>query len=156
MNRFLGLGLGLAVAIAPVLPAHAQAPTETAPSPDPAAVERNADLRRAKTVRTTGAITLATGVAMFGMSGIAWLMRNSALRRADRQKFYVDEQRLIERARRRHVTTYVGLGLGTGLTVVGTGLLIAGAVWANRANRRTVFAPTLSPGFAGASATLRF
>jgi len=155
VNRLLSFVLGLTIALAPVARAHAAPPTE-AGQPDPSAVQRNDELRRAKQLRTVGAISLATGFAMFGMSGIAYLMRNSALRRADRQKFYVDEQRLIERARRRHVATFVGLGLGTGLTVVGTGLLIAGAAWANRANRRTVFAPSLAPGFAGASATVRF
>lgn len=159
MNRLLSLVLGLAMVVAPVAQAHAAPPTETAqpaPPPDPGAAERNAELRRAKTVRNVGAISLATGFVLVGVSGITYLMRNSALRRADRQKYYVDEQRLIERARRRHVATFVGLGLGAGLTVIGTGLLIAGATWANRANRRTVFTPTLSPSYAGAAATIRF
>ena len=159
MSRLLSLVLGLAIALAPVAQAKAAPPTEQtqpAPPPDTGAAERNAELRRAKSVRNVGAISLASGVAMLGVSGIAYLMRNSALRRANRQKYYVDEQRLIERARRRHVATFVGLGLGAGLTVIGTGLLIAGAAWANRANRRTVFTPTLSPSYAGAAATVRF
>ncbi|MEM6995462.1 MAG: hypothetical protein AAF721_33440, partial [Myxococcota bacterium] len=61
-----------------------------------------------------------------------------------------------ERARRRQVTAVVGLGVGAGLTVLGTGLLIAGASMAASARRRAVVVPSLGPGYAGVGATLRF
>ncbi|MBL4686882.1 MAG: hypothetical protein JKY37_19965 [Nannocystaceae bacterium] len=159
MNRVLSLVVVMAVFAAPTAQAQAATPPASAepePAPaQPAASEGSPDAGRGKTVKIWGGITLGTGLVVIAASGITWGLRNTAIRRANRQKFYVDEQRLIDRARRRHTTAVVGLGVGTSLALIGTALLITGAVVTQR-ERRAAFTPVLTPGYAGVAASLRF
>ncbi len=166
MNRSITVALAVAVLCAPSVPALAApaAAPASAPAPAPAPIpprsshdeQTKADLQRAKTMKTWGGVGLATGLGLVVVSGISWGLRNTALRRADRQKFYVDEQRIIERARRRHITAIVGLGAGASLTVLGTALLITGASLAGRARRRASVSAAFAPGYASGALTLRF
>lgn len=139
----------------PALQPATASPATAAPPPT-IDVEAQTALRRARVMKTAGGTSLGLGLALVGVSGISWMMRNTALRRADRRKFYVDEQRLIGRARRRHVASVVTLGMGASMTVIGTGLLIAGATWAGRARRRASLTPAIGPTFTGLQLRARF
>jgi hypothetical protein len=119
--------------------------------------EQAAELRRARALMTTG----GTAVALGGLTLVAaslplWLLRDRALRRADEQAFYVDEQRLVSRARRRHAGMIATLAVGTTLAGVGVALLGVGAAKRLRLRRELAIVPELGRGFAGASATFRF
>jgi hypothetical protein len=119
--------------------------------------EQATDLRRARALLTTGWTTIALGgLTLVGASLPLWLLRDRALRRADEQTFYVDEQRLVSRARRRHAGAIATLAVGTTLAGVGVALLTVGAVKRLRLRRELAIVPELGPGFAGASASFRF
>lgn len=128
----------------------AAAPVQASPPPDPKMQARS------RTLKAVGGTSLGTGIGLVALSGIFWGLRNTALRRADRQKFYVDEQRLIQRARRRQIVTGVGLGVGAAMTLTGVALLIVGARVGNGAHRRVTTTPTLAPRYSGLTTTVRF
>ena len=85
-----------------------------------------------------------------------WLLRDRALRRADEQTFYVDERRVLSRARRRHAGMVATLAVGTTLAGVGLTLLGVGLAKHLRLRRELAIAPELGPGFAGVGASFRF
>lgn len=142
---------------APVAPTAAVAPVP-APAPRPAiSPEHVAALRRARAMVGSGiAMTVAGGVTLMTVSLPLWVLRNRALRRANEQTFYVDERRLVARARRRHAGAVTTCAVGTVLAAAGVTLLAVGGVKQARLRRELTLAPELGPGFAGASAVLRF
>jgi hypothetical protein len=135
-----------------------------APAPAPAAAPRPAmtpeqatELRKARALVTTGATaTVVGGLTLVGASLPLLLLRDRALRRANEQTFYVDEQRLVSRARRRQAGAVATFAVGTTLVAVGVGLMTAGAIKRMRTRRDLVIVPEFGRGFAGASAALRF
>ena len=166
MNRLIAAIIGLTLAMAPVL-GHAAPPTQAAPAPGPQLAAApppksgyDSDtlyaLDRAKSLRVWGGISLGTGLGLIATSGVLWMFRGAALRHADTRRFYPDEQRILDRARRRRVGAVVAMGIGVPMTFIGAGLLIGGAVWDNRARRRAAIVPVVTPRFAGASARIRF
>jgi len=132
--------------------------TPPAPAPRPAMTpEQATQMRRARALMTIGGTTLALGgLTLVGASLPLWVLRERALRRASEQTFYVDEQRLVSRARRRHAGALATLAVGTTLAGVGVALLSVGAVKRLRLRRELAIVPELAPGFAGASASFRF
>lgn len=127
------------------------------PAPAPMRPDQAAELRSAKALLAVGTSLLALGgLTLLGVSLPLWALRNRALRRADEQTFYVDEQRLISRARRRQAGAVVTLVGGAALASSGLALLTVGASKRARVRRELSLVPALGPGFAGASATLRF
>ena len=159
MSRLLALVLGLAIAIAPL--GVLAAPAQPAPGPQPAApAPPDSDtlykLDQAKAMRVWGGITLGTGLALVAVSGVMWIARSSSLNYADTRRFYLHEQRALDRARRRHVAAVVTGAMGAPLSVVGLGLLIAGSAWTKKLERRASVTPAMSPGYAGLHATIRF
>lgn len=141
----------------PVAVAPAPAPVP-APAPRPAMTpEQATELRKARALVTTGATaTVVGGLTLVGASLPLLLLRDRALRRADEQTFYVDEQRLVSRARRRHAGAIATFAVGTTLAAVGVALMTVGGVKRARLRRELVIVPELGRGFAGASATIRF
>jgi hypothetical protein len=138
-----------------VVPAPAPA---AAPAPRPAMTpEQATELRRARALMTTGGTAMALGgLTLVGASLPLWLLRERALRRADEETFYVDEQQLVSRARRRQAGAIATLAVGTTLAGVGVALLTVGAVKRLRLRRELAIVPELGPRFAGASASFRF
>ena len=149
MRRALAAIVGVALASSPVLAPAAE------PAP-PADADTAHELQRGRTLRVAGGVSLGAGLGLLAIGGISWMMRSTAIRRADNRRFYVDGQRLLDRARRRHSAAVVGAGLGISVAVVGAALLITGATVSNRARRRAVLLPELAPGYAGMGATFRF
>ncbi|MEM6995085.1 MAG: hypothetical protein AAF721_31520, partial [Myxococcota bacterium] len=104
MRRVLSLALVVPMLGAPLFEAHAAEPVPLTPAPaaqptpaptvtPPADEATAAKIARARTMKVWGGVSLATGLAFVAVSGITWGLRNTALRRADRRKYYVDEQR---------------------------------------------------------------
>jgi hypothetical protein len=140
--------------VTPPAPVVAPAP---APSKPPLTPQQNADLSSARVWTALGASSLGTGgLTMVVVSLPLWLLRDRALRRADEQRFYVDEQRFVSRARRRHVGAIATFAIGAVLAGAGVAMLTVGGVKRARVRRELSVAPELGRGFAGASATLRF
>lgn len=129
-----------------------------APAPRPAMTpEQAAGLRRARALMATGGTAMALGgLTLVAASLPLLLLRDRALRRADEQTFYVDEQRLLSRARRRHAGMVATLAVGTTLAGVGVALLSVGVAKHLRLRRELAIAPELGPGFAGVGASFRF
>ncbi|MCH9687532.1 MAG: hypothetical protein K0V04_39225 [Deltaproteobacteria bacterium] len=113
---------------------------------------------RQKAARWNGAgFTFAAlgGATLLGATIPLWVLHNQALERANEQRFYVDEQRFLGRARRRQVAAYTTLGVGISLTGIGLALIAKGTVHSVRA-RRLAWSPQVGRGFAGVSTTVRF
>jgi hypothetical protein len=129
-----------------------------APAPRPAMTpQQAAELRRARALVTTGITATAVGgLTLVSVSLPLVLLRDRALRRANEQTFYVDEQRLVSRARRRHAGAIATFAVGTTLVAAGVALMTVGGVKRARLRRELAIAPEFGRGFAGASATLRF
>lgn len=143
------------VAVTPVGPPSAAGPGGS-PPPRPT-YAHNAALGRARALVSTGVATTAVGgLTLLGASLPLWMLRNRALRRANEQTFYVDEQRLVERARRRQAGAIATFAVGTALVGTGVALITVGAIKRLRLNRELAVVPEFGRGFAGASATLRF
>lgn len=137
-------------------------PAATAPAPvaasgpamSPEAAER---LRTYDKLTTLGIISLSLGGGTLLVGALpAWLLRNRALSNAADERFYVEEQKYIERARRRQTAAYVMLGVGSALVALGIAGVAVGAGGRARMRRDMAVAPALAPGFAGATATFRF
>lgn len=147
----------LRVAPAPAPPPAPTVPVVAAPPPPVMTAEQNAELRRARAWTSGGTASLVVGGSvMLGASLPLWLLRDRALHRADEQTFYVDEQRLVSRARRRHAGAIATLAVGATLAAAGVAMLTVGGVKRQHVRRELSFAPEFGRGFAGASATLRF
>lgn len=143
------------VAVVPVGPPAAAGPTD-APPPRMTPAD-NAELNRARALVNTGVGTAVVGgLTLVGASLPLWMLRDRALRRANEQTFYVDEQRLIGRARRRQAGAIATFAVGTTLLGAGVALITVGAVKRLRLRREFAVVPEFGRGFAGASATLRF
>ncbi len=164
VERQLGMVEAELSRVAPALTARPQpAPTPVAPTvapvvsagppPNPVLV---AERRKAAKWNGSGITFVALGGGtLLGATMPLLLLRNRALRRANEQRFYVDEQEHIERARRRQVAAMTTLGVGVSLVGIGVAMVAKGTVHAARA-RRLAWSPQVGRGFAGASATLRF
>ena len=107
-------------------------------------------------MRVWGGITLGTGSTLVAVSGLMWILRSSAVNYGSTRRFYIHEQRALDRARWRHVGAVVTGALGAPLSLIGAGLLIGGAAWSNRIDRRASIVPTVSRHYAGVGATIRF
>ncbi len=105
-----------------------------------------------------GATLLSLGAA--GVLGVAvpfWALRDQSLEEARNEQFHVHQEEELDRARRRQTTAVTMTAVGGSLMLAGTMMLVSGAIVRSRARKRQVsVAPTLAPGFAGASATIRF
>lgn len=140
--------------------AHAPPPTpvvEPEPAPRPMSREQLVALQRARKLTGAGTTLIVMGsLTVLGAGLPLWLLRDRALRRANEQRFYVDEQRLVMRARRRQAIALSMTVVGSGLAAAGLGLVVVGGVRRSQARRELTLAPELGWGLAGASATLRF
>ncbi|MCX4239939.1 hypothetical protein [Paraliomyxa miuraensis] len=136
-------------------PAAAPAPAEP---PPPAMREDQAeDLRSGRALVAGGSSMFSVGaVTLLAVSLPLWALRNQALERASRETFYVDEQRLIDRARRRQTGGIVTLAAGSALVLGGIAMMAVGGARRARVRRELALVPTLAPGHAGASMTMRF
>jgi hypothetical protein len=130
----------------------AVAPTGPGLTPEQAERRRTYDK-----LSTWGIVSLSLGGGLLVVGALpAWLLRDRALTNAADESYYVEEQRFIERARRRHHAALAMLGIGCGLAVLGITSIAIGAGGRARLRREMVVAPALGPSFAGASATVRF
>lgn len=153
--RVSGSTTATPVAVAPVGPPAPVGPTD--PPPPRMTHADNAELNRARALINTGiGATAVGGLTLVAASLPLWMLRDRALRRANEQTFYVDEQRLIGRARRRQAGAIATFAVGTTLLGAGVALITVGAVKRLRVRREFAVVPELGRGFAGASATLRF
>jgi hypothetical protein len=145
-------GAAPAPAVAPAVAPVAAAPPRPVMTPD--------QLREHKTSRAlmvAGTTSLVVGgVSLVTVSLPLWMLRDRALRRANEETFYVDEQRLVSRARRRQAGAIATFGVGALLAGAGVALLAVGGVKRARLRRELSVVPELGRGFAGASVTLRF
>lgn len=141
------------VPVAPMGP-----PVAAPPPPRPTLTpEQSAELGRARAWTAGGTTSLVVGgVMLAGVSMPLWLLRERALRRANEEQFYVDEQRLVSRARRRNTGAIATFAVGATLAGAGIAMLTVGGVKRSRVRRELSVAPAFGAGFAGASATLRF
>jgi hypothetical protein len=137
----------------PVVVAPVPAPTPR-PAMTPAQVADHKSSRRWLALGTTSLVT--GGVMVAAVSLPLWMLRDRALRRADEERFYVDEQRLVSRARRRQTGAIATLAVGSVMAAAGVGMLTVGGIKRLRVQRELALAPEFGRGFAGASATLRF
>lgn len=143
--------VGAAASAGPAVPV-AVAPARPVMSP-----EQAAELRASRGWIAGGVTSIALGgVVLVGVSLPLWLLRERALRRANEQTFYADEQRLVSRARRRQAGAFATFAVGAAFAGAGVAMLTVGVVKRMRVRSELSWAPALGPGFAGASATLRF
>jgi hypothetical protein len=119
------------------------------PQPTPASEEGQGMISGGTTLLVLG------GAGVLGVGVPLWATRNQALDRAASREFRVDQQDDLDKARRRHVGAITMFAIGGSLAAAGIALLSAGLARRSRARRMAV-APQLGPGFAGASATVRF
>lgn len=105
-----------------------------------------------------GASMLAMGAAgVLGVGMPFWALRSQSIDEADRAHFRVDQEEHLDRARRRETTAVTMFAMGGVLAAGGVLMLAGGVVMRARARRhRMAVTPQLGPGFAGASATVRF
>jgi hypothetical protein len=138
-------------------PAATVSPTPATPT-SPAMTPEQAERRRTYDKLTTwGVVSLSLGAGLVVVGALpAWLLRNRALSNAADESFYVEEQKYIERARRRHIAALAMLGVGCALVGVGIAGLGIGAGGRARLRREMAVAPALGPGFVGGNATVRF
>lgn len=135
----------------------ATATTPVAPTGSSMTAEQAERRRTYDKLTTWGIVSLSVGAGTLVLGALpAWLLRNNALSNAADESFYVEEQKYIERARRRQTVGYALLGIGCGLLGLGITSVAIGASGRARLRREMAVAPALGPGFAGASATLRF
>lgn len=112
-------------------PSAAAPPAPSPPPPRPAPVSRTGDV-----LITTGAIAMALGgVSLLFIAAPAGMVRNTALRRAERDDALAFSSRRdrYDRARRSDDVMEAAFWIGAPLVVGGTVLLIAGLVTRNRA-----------------------
>lgn len=102
------------------------------------------------------ALLVVGGSAVLGVGVPLLATRDRALDRAATREFRVEQQADLDRARRRHAGAITMFAVGGSLAVVGISMLAVGGAKRAQARRRLSVAPLLGPGFAGASATLRF
>lgn len=147
-----------------VLGKSAPAPTPVAatppPTPGPAMTPEQANRRRTyDKMSTWGIVSLSLGVGTLVLGALpAWALRNRALDNAAEERFYVEEQKYLSRARRRENATYGLLAVGSAVTALGIALIAVGASGRARIRREMSLSlsPSFGPGLTGASATVRF
>jgi hypothetical protein len=155
LARVGGSTTAVPVVVMPVGPAAVAGPGDS-PPPRPT-YAHHAAMRRAQSLVRTGVGTTAVGgLTLLAASLPLWMLRNRALRRANEETFYVDEQRLVSRARRRQAGSIATFAVGTTLVGAGVALITVGAIKQLRLRRELAVVPEFGRGFAGASATLRF
>jgi hypothetical protein len=113
--------------------------------------------KRSDAMFNAGLILGALGISSVLFLGLpAWGLRNNALDNAREQRFHVDEQRYLERARRRHRVMIGSLAVGGAFTIGGIVLVTVGAVGRASVQREIAIAPMVGPETTGLSARLRF
>ncbi|MEM9458267.1 MAG: hypothetical protein AAGF11_29090 [Myxococcota bacterium] len=101
------------------------------------------------------ALLVVGGASVLGVALPLVAVRDRALDRAASAQFRVEQQADLDRARRRHTGAMAMFVVGGSLAAAGLSMLVVGGTQRARA-RRLSMTPQLGPGFAGASATLRF
>lgn len=127
--------------------------TASSPPPTP---PPSPEHRSARRFITAGAVLIPVGVILGATVSLPlFVLRESALDRANRQLFYVDEQHFVDRARRFQAGGWVTMGLS--LAMVGAGVALLATGLAQRSHRRNVaFAPVFGEHFTGGVAHFHF
>ena len=143
--------LGDAAPAASTTPAPSQPPARTV-SPEIAQRQRSANA-----MVTGGLVMGAVGLSSVLFVGLPALgLRNRAVDNSRTEEFRIEEEKYLDRARRRHTVMIVSMAIGGVFTIGGITLVSVGAAKKSAVNRELAFAPAVGPSFAGGSLRMRF